>query len=156
VEENQLKVVGSPSVDLESLLPLEGADLSHQFEISLRPEIALSEYKGLAIESELEPVLDQEVESAIDNLKTQQAHPEPAGESGLPENGLALVKVEWVVGMETVLSRDGLRVSPESPTPGCEPEAFRKAMLGAKDGEVREIPMTIPEDFEREDARGKR
>lgn len=155
VEENQLKVVGSPSVDLESILPLEGADLSHQFEISLRPEIALSEYKGLAIESELEPVLDQEVESAIENLKTQQAHPEPAGADGLPEFGLALVKVEWIVGAETVLSRDGLRVSPESPTPGCEPEAFRRGMIGAKDGEVREIPMTIPEDFEREDVRGK-
>jgi trigger factor len=155
VEENQLKVVGSPSVDLESILPLEGADLSHQFEVSLRPEIALSEYKGLSIESELEPVLDQEIESALENLKQQQAHPEPAGEPGLPEGGLALVKVEWVAGGETVLSRDGLRVSPDSPTPGCEPEAFRKALLGAKDGEVREIPMTIPEDFEREDVRGK-
>jgi trigger factor len=155
VEENHLKVVGSPSVDLESILPLEGTDLSHQFEVSLRPEIALSEYKGLAIESELEPVLDQEVDGAIENLKVQQAHPEPAGEAGLPEGGLALVKVEWFVGAESVLSRDGLRISPEAPTPGCDPEAFRKALTGAKDGDVREVAMTIPEDFEREDLRGK-
>jgi trigger factor len=155
VEENKLKVVGSPSVDLESILPLEGADLSSQFEVSLRPDIALAEYKGLPIESELEPVLDQEVDGAIENLKAQQAHPEPAGESGLPEGGLALVKVEWVVGAETVLSRDGLRISPETPTPGCEAEPFRKALLGAKDGDVRDVPMEIPEDFEREDLRKK-
>jgi trigger factor len=155
VEENKLKVVGNPSVDLESLLPLEGADLSHQFEISLRPEIVLDTYKGLAIESELEPVLDQEVEAAVDNLKVQQAHPEPAGDAGLPTDGLALVKVEWLVGAESILSRDGLRISPEAPTPGCDPEAFKKALVGAKDGDVREIAMTIPEDFEREDLRGK-
>jgi trigger factor len=155
VEENKLKVVGSPSVDLESILPLEGADLSSQFEVSLRPDIALAEYKGLPIESELEPVLDQEVDSAIENLKAQQAHPEPAGESGLPEGGLALVKVEWIAGTETVLSRDGLRISPETPTPGCEPAAFSKALLGAKDGDVRDVPMEIPEDFEREDLRKK-
>jgi trigger factor len=155
VEENQLKVVGSPSVDLEKILPLEGADLSHAFEVSLRPEIALSEYKGLPIESELEPVLDQEVESALENLRAQQAHPEPAGEAGLPEGGLALVKIEWLAGPESVLTRDGLRISPDAPTPGCEPEAFRRGVIGAKDGEVREVPMTIPEDFEREDLRGK-
>ncbi len=155
VEENSLKVVGNPSVDLESLLPLEGADLAHQFEISLRPEIVLSTYKGVAIESELEPVLDQEVEAAVDNLKIQQAHPEPAGEAGIPVDGLALVKVEWIAGGETVLSRDGLRVSPEAPTPGCDAEAFKKALTGAKDGDVREIAMTIPEDFEKEDLRGK-
>ncbi len=155
VDENQLKVVGSPTVDLEKLTPIEGADLSHAFEVSLRPEIALGEYKGLSIESELEPVVDQEVENTLENFKAQQAHPEPAGDAGLPENGLALVKVEWLYGSETVLSRDGLRISPDAPTPGCDPEAFKRAIEGAKDGETREIAMTIPEDFEREDLRGK-
>ena len=155
VDENQLKVVGSPSVDLEKLLPIEGADLSHAFEVSLRPEIALGDYKGLSIESELEPVVDQEIDNTLENFKAQQAHPEPAGEAGLPENGLALVKVEWLVGSETVLSRDGLRVSPDNPTPGCDPAAFQKAVVGAKDGEVREIAMTIPDEFEREEFRGK-
>lgn len=155
VDENQLKVVGSPTVDLEKLTPIEGADLSHAFEVSLRPEIALGEYKGLPIESELEPVVDQEVENTLENFKAQQAHPEPAGDAGLPENGLALVKVEWLHGSETVLSRDGLRISPDAPTPGCDPEAFKRAIQGAKDGETREVAMTIPEDFEREDLRGK-
>jgi trigger factor len=155
VEENQLKVVGHPRVDLDAIQPLEGADWSHEFEVSLRPDISLSEYKGLEIESELEPVLDQEVESAIGSLKAQQAHPEPAGEAGLPSDGLALVKIEWLLGSDVVLSRDGLRISPEAPTPGCEPQAFQSAMTGARDGQVREVAMTIPEDFEREELRGK-
>ncbi len=155
VDENQLKVVGSPTVDLEKVTPLEGADFSHAFEVSLRPEIQLQEYKGLSIESELEPVVDQEIDAALENFKVQQAHPEPAGDSGLPENGLALVKVEWLSGTDVVLTRDGLRIGPDAPTPGCDPEAFKTAVLGVKDGETREIPMTFPEDFEREDLRGK-
>jgi trigger factor len=155
VDENQLKVVGSPTVDLEKLNPIEGGDFSHEFEVSLRPDIALQEYKALSIESELEPVVEQEIDAALENFKAQQAHPEPAGDVGLPENGLALVKVEWLAGSDVVLSRDGLRIGPDAPTPGCDPEAFKTAVLGAKDGDVREIPMTFPEDFEREDLRGK-
>lgn len=155
VEENSLKVVGHPRVDLETIKPLEGVDWSSTFEVSLRPEIELGTYTGISIESELEQVLDPEVDSAVASLKVQQAHPEPAGDAGLPEEGLALAKVEWLAGDEAVLSRDGLRVSPQTPTPGCEPAAFQRALVGAKDGEVRTVDMTFPADFERENLRGK-
>jgi trigger factor len=154
VTENKLKVVGSSRLDLDSISVLEGADLAQQFEVSLRPEIELGEYKGLSIESELEPVMEQEVDSAIDSFKTQQAHPEAAGEEGLPLFGLALAKVSWLHGDEVVLERDGLRLSPETPSPGTDPEAFKAAMLGAKDGETREVPLEFPMDFERVDLRG--
>ena len=155
VEQNALKVVGHPRVDLEAIQPLEGVDWSSTFEVSLRPEIQLENYKGVSIESELEQVLDPEVDSALGSLKAQQAHPEPAGDAGLPEDGLALGKVEWLSGEEVVFARDGLRLSPEQPTPGCEPGAFLKALTGAKDGEARTIPMTFPPDFDKEELRGK-
>jgi len=155
VEQNSLKVVGHPRVDLEAIQPLEGADWSSNFEVSLRPEIELGTYKGIAIESELEQVLDPEVDSAVESLKVQQAHPEPAGDAGLPEDGLALAKVEWLAGDEIVLTRDGLRISPQTPTPGCDPQVFQNALAGAKDGEVRTVAMTFPADFERENLRGQ-
>lgn len=155
VEEGSLKVVGHPRVDLETIQPLEGADWSSTFEVSLRPEIELGTYKGIPIESELEQVLDPEVDSAVASLKVQQAHPEPAGDAGLPEEGLALAQIEWLAGEEIVLTRAGLRLSPQSPTPGCDPQAFQSALVGAKDGEVRQVAMTFPGDFERESLRGQ-
>ena len=146
VKENELKVVGFQRVDLEKVSVLEGADFSHELEVSLRPEITLGAYKGLEIASELEPVMDQEVESAIVNLRQQQSRPEPAGDEGLPKDGVAVAKVEWLTGSgEVVLSRD-VRVSPQSPTPGTDAAAFESALLGAKDGEVRDVAMTIPSD----------
>jgi len=155
VEENALKVVGYQRVDPDAVQALEGVDFSHQFEISLRPEIEIGEYKGLPIESQLEPVLDQEVQGAIESFRVQQAHPEPAGDAGLPRDGLALTRVEWLAGEEVVLERAGMRLTPRTPTPGADPAAFEAALLGAKDGEVREVPMTFPADFEREDLREK-
>lgn len=155
VKENQLRVVGFQRVNLDEVKILEGTDFSHAFEVSLRPEFTLKEYKGVAVESQLEPVMDQEVDAAIENLKLQQSHPEPAGDEGLPETGMALAKVEWVVDGNVLLTRDGLRVSPQSPTPGTEPEAFKQALTGAKDGETRDIAMTVPQDFDKAELRGK-
>lgn len=155
VKDNQLKVVGFQRVNLDEIRVLEGTDFSHAFEVSLRPEITLKEYKGLAVESQLEPVMDQEIENAIENIKLQQSQPEPAGDAGLPENGMALAKVEWMNGSESILTRDGLRVSPNSPTPGTDADAFKKALTGAKDGETREVAMTFPADFDKTELRGK-
>lgn len=155
VKENKLKVVGFQRVNLDEVKVLEGTDFDHAFEISLRPEITLGDYKGVKVESELEPVMDQEVDAAIENVKLQQSHPEPAGDEGLPENGMALAKVQWLADGVEVLTRDGLRVSPSSPTPGVDAAAFKEALTGAKDGETREIAMTFPADFDRTELRGK-
>jgi trigger factor len=155
VKENSLKVVGFQRINVDDVKILEGADFSHQFEVSLRPEVELGDYKGIEIESELEPVMDHEVDDALKNFRMQQAQPDPAGEPGLPLDGMALAKVEWFHEGESVLARDGLRLSPETPTPGVDPEAFKSALLGVKDGETREMPMVFPEDFDKVELRGK-
>lgn len=155
VKENSLKVVGFQRVNLDKVTVLEGADFTQAVEVSLRPEITLGTYKGITLESELEPVTEREVDDAIANLKLQRSQPEPAGEEGLPADGMALAKVEWLAGAESVLARDGLRISPRTPPPGVDPAAFEKALTGAKDGETRECGLTFPAEFERAELRGK-
>ncbi len=156
VRENSLKVVGFQRINLGESPILEGVDFSHAFEVSLRPEIELQEYKGLEVESQLEPVMENEIENAIENLKREQATPEPAGESGLPvEDGLAIAKVEWLVGGKTVLERDDVRLSPMTPTPGTDADLFKTALSGAKDGDVKEIAMKVPAEFPEENLRGQ-
>jgi trigger factor len=155
VKENGLKVVGFQRINLEQVTVLAGADFSQQVDVSLRPEITLGTYKGLALESELEPVTEREVTDAIENLKLQRSQPEPAGEAGLPADGMALAKVEWLAGAETILARDGIRLSPRTPPPGVDPAAFEAALVGAKDGETRECALSFPQEFERPELRGK-
>lgn len=156
VGENELKIVGFQRVNLDEVKILDGVDWKQSFEVSLRPEIALGNYKGIEVESELEPVMDNEIVEAITNLKAQQARPDPAGEAGLPADGLAVAKVQWFHGDEVVLDRDGLRVGPRQPTPGIEAAAFEAALVGAKDGDVREMDMVFPQEFDKEHLRGQK
>jgi trigger factor len=156
VQQHSLKVVGFQKVNLDELVNLpHGTDLSTGFEVSLRPEITLGNYIGLTITNELTPVTEQEIEQAIQNVKVQNSHPEAAGDEGLPENGIALAKIEWLVNGETVLNADGHRVTPAQPTPGVDEAAWKAAIVGAKNGDVREVAMTVPDTFNKEEHRGK-
>lgn len=155
VAENELKPVGHQRVPLDELELASGKDIEQSFEISLRPEFQLGNYKGLTVESELAPVMDQEIEAAIEDLRRQRATPEKAGDEGLPEDGVTVCKLEWKVDGATIMEREGLRLSPLQPVPGNDPEAYTKALTGAKEGDVVEVPLTVPEDFDKEDLRGK-
>lgn len=155
VKENDLKPIGVERIAADQLAVSDNGDFGHEFEISLRPEIELGQYKSLEIESQLAPVMDEEIEAAIEDVRRQRAKPEPAGDEGLPEDGMVLCKVRWVVDDETILERDGLRLLPVDPIPGVDADAYKAALVGAKDGEERELELTIPEEFEKEELRGK-
>lgn len=157
VKENDLKIVGFQRVNLDDVKILEGVDWQQSFEVSLRPEIQLgTEYKGVAIESELAAVMDAEVDDALKSVRMQLSRPEPAGDAGVPSDGMIVGKIEWLDGSDVVLSRDGLRLSPAQPTPGVDAAAFEKALTGARDGDAREVEMTFPAEIEKAELRGKK
>ncbi|NUP97676.1 MAG: trigger factor [Planctomycetaceae bacterium] len=153
IDENKLRPLNNPQVDFGEVLA--GVDFAHSFEFPLRPEFQLAEYKGLELESSLPPILDEEIEAAIDQARKNQAHPEPIGDDGLPEDGMALCKVTLLHEGAQVWERDGLRISPSTTLPGVDGATFKAAMTGKKDGDTVECPITFPEDFEAADARGK-
>lgn len=155
IRENDLKPVGQQQVVVDEVKVEEGQFVQSSFHVSLRPEITLGEYKGLEVESELEPVLDQEVEAALADLRRQRSRLEPAGDEGCPEDGVTLCKVRWEKDGEVLLEREGLRFSPTQPPTDLDPDAFRKAMIGARPGDVHELAVRIPAEFEREELRGQ-
>jgi trigger factor len=156
VAEKELKIVGFQRVNLDEVKILEGVDWQQSFEVSLRPEITLGKYTGLAIESELEPVMGPDIEAALENLKQQQARPEPAGDAGVPADGMIVGKIQWLHKEVVVLERDGVRLSPKAPTPGTDAKAFETGLAGAKDGETRDIEMTFPAEIDKEELRNQK
>lgn len=153
VTENKLRPFQHPRLDIGDVLI--NVDFVRQFELNLRPEFELGEYKGLEIESALPPIVDDEVEAAIEQARQNQAHPEPAGDEGLPADGMALAKVELLFQDAVVWTRDGLRLSPKATVPGVEPHALESALVGRRDGEVATCPIRFPSDFEHEAARDR-
>lgn len=155
IQEQKFKPLTNPNLDLGEGTVLAGVGYSYGFTINLRPEFQLGQYKGVEIASEKKPVSDEEVEAAIEQVAKNNARPEPAGDAGLPEDGMAVARVEFLWNGQTLFMRDGLRLSPASPIVGVEAEASKKALTGAKDGSILDLEATFPNDVEPEEARGQ-
>ena len=154
IKEHELRPLSNPHAHFDQEI-LAGQSFDGDFEVDLRPEFELGQYKGLTATTTLDAVTDEEVEAAIEQAARGNARPEPAGEEGLPEDGMALCKVELLFGDEVVFTREGMRLGPGVAVPGVDPDAFKEGMSGATDGAVVEVPVQFPEDFEKEEARGK-
>jgi trigger factor len=155
VQENNLRPLGSPRVPRDSFSLEDDGSFKLDFEVQLKPEFPLPDYKDQTIESELAPVLDQELEATLDDLRRQHSSPEPAGDEGLIAGGMALCDLQWMHGEEVVLERSGLRLGLDAPPPGVDPEVWEKAFEGKQDGEQTEVAMTLPDTLESEAARGQ-
>ncbi len=157
VEEQSLRPLAHPRLDKEDLKSKLTADAGFEldFEISLRPEIELPAYKGTVVESELEAVMDQEVQDALVEIRRQQSRPEPAEDSGIEEQGVFLCTVEFLLDGQSCFRRENLRLSPMTTPPGVDPDVFHAAVLGKKKGETIEMATKIPPYVEDVAARGK-
>lgn len=157
VEDGELAPAAAPRVQVADF-PGAGEDLNTEFEIPLRPEIELGQIEGLQVEGRSVGVSDEEVESALEDLKRQNSRVEAAGDEGLEAEGMMLCQISYVVDGESepCLEREGMRLSPKTTPWGVLQEDFEKKILGAKVGDEREFSVEIPDEFPVEEARGKK
>ncbi len=154
VAEKELRPVGQPRLLLEDMKIEEDGGFTCRVGLSLRPEYTLGEYKGLATEAPKVGVTDEEVMTAIEQFKESQGRPEPAA-NGLLEDGMALARLELFHGEESLMARDGIRLSAKVVPPGLDEEAYKAGMVGSVADAVVEVPMTFPDDFQPEALRGE-
>ncbi len=158
INQHSLRPATQPRIDLEKSKPAPGADWSAEFELLLRPELQLGKIEGLEVEARPVAVGEEELVETLAELGRAHSRPEPAGEAGLSESGMALAKLEFFreAGTEPIFARDGIRISSKSPPPGVDKGVFEAALHGARAGETREFDLVFPASFPVEDARGTR
>jgi len=155
VEDEGLEPAANPRVHPDDVQLERGEDFVHSFELVLKPEFELGEYKGCEVDGQAIEVDDDDVDAALADVKRQQSHPEPAGEEGLPKDGMALAKIQIMLGERVLQEREGLRISPAEPIPGLDAETYAEALVGVQDATEVDIPYQFPEEAPVEEVRGK-
>ena len=156
VKDEELRPAAHPDITGEQLEVLIGTDLKLDFDLCLRPDIELGDLKGLEIRVPKIEIGDDELDHALEDVKNRQSSAVKAEEGeGLEEKGMALAKMTFMLGAEVLNEREGMRVGPEQPLPGIDPEAYKQALIGAEVGAEIELPMVFSDDFPEEKARGE-
>src|SRR5690554_6662023 len=147
-------IVSDPmNVDLDFEKISRDKDFEVSFEVAIRPEVEIENYKGIEVKKVETEVSDKEITDHIDTLLAQNATLEP--KDGVIENGdTAIFDFE---GFQDDVAFEGgkaenfsLEIGSGQFIPG-----FEEGMLGLKAGESRDVNVTFPEQYQAENLAGK-
>lgn len=156
-DEQNLAAISEPNLDVEAVvLPTEGP-LTFEFDIEVRPEFDLPQWKGLKIEKPVAKITDEDVKARIQEVLADRAELETV-ESGAKAG-------ESVVEVEIVASKDGKEVARTAGQrvnllstlrlADATVEGFDKLLAGAKAGEERKTKVKISSESANEALRGQ-
>ena len=150
LEENKdLEIVTQPSVELKNVSK-DALELT--FKLILKPEFKLGDYKNLKVKKDKVEVTNEEVNSAIDEMKNRYA--EVQDKDGKVEKGdTAVIDFE---GFKDGVAFEGgkgenysLKIGSNTFIPG-----FEDQIIGMSKGEEKDVKVTFPEDYHSEELKG--
>jgi trigger factor len=153
VEENDLHPVDYPEIDIVEIG--EGKNFVYSAKVTVLPEVELGEYKGVEVKKAEYTVSDEEVNSSLKSMQEKNARIETRGEGGTVENGnIAIIDFKGFVDGVAFEGGEGTDYSLEIGS-GTFIGDFEEQIIGATAGEMREIKVTFPEEYGREELNGK-
>ena len=152
VQSAGLAVVGSPDLDLADL-PDKGDPLTFSFEVAVRPEAKLGDYKGVEAPRREPEVADEDIEAEIGRLRESLASLETVEKAA--DNGDYVV-IDFVGTVDGQEFEGGdargflLELGSSRLVPG-----FEEQLEGVSAGEQRTVNVTFPDEYQAEHLAGK-
>lgn len=156
-EEQKLSAISEPDFDFEAIdVPDEGA-MTFEFDIEVRPEFALPEWKGLKIEKPVREFSDADVAETLRSVLTRRGRLVPC--DGPAEAGDYISTNLTFKHQGDVLAsaqEEVIRIRPTLSFRDGNIEAFDKLMVGVRAGETREGEALLSDDAPNAALRGQK
>jgi len=145
--------IGDPSIEMVSAPEDEGQALKFKFEVGVRPEAKLGDYKGLEVGKEEKEVPDEIVDTEVERVREGFARLEPVEREAAAGDSLLIDFEGFVDGsaFQGGTAEDYLLALGS----GQLIEGFEEQLAGAKPGEDREVKVTFPADYQAEHLAGE-
>ena len=155
-EESGLSVISEPDIDFEAVtLPDEGP-MTFEFDIEVRPDFTLPEWKGLKIEKPVRDFTDEDVDKHILAMRKRNGHRQPR-EGAIEAGDLATLSATFREDGRLVsrIEKETIEVKPVLSFADGKLEGFDELVTGARIGESRNATITLTQDAPNESLRGK-
>lgn len=152
LEENNINPVDYPEIDVVEIG--EGKDFVYSAKVVVKPEVELGEYKGLEVAKVEYEVNAEEVEKQLASMQEKNARIE-AKEAGEIANG-DIATIDFKGFMDGVAFEGGEGTDFELEIgSGTFIDTFEEQLVGSKVDDKKEINVTFPENYGREELNGK-
>jgi trigger factor len=145
--------IGDPSIEMVSTPEDEGEPLEFKFEVGVRPEAKLGEYKGLEVGREEKEVPDEIVDTEVERIREGFARLEQVDRESAEGDSLLIDFEGFLDGsaFQGGAAEDYLLGLGS----GQLIEGFEEQLVGSKGGEEREVNVTFPADYQAEHLAGE-
>lgn len=152
IKAENLQVVDRPQVDVQQIGA--GQELKYTLEVFVKPDVTLGEYKGVAVEKNVEKVTDEAVDARIQNDVERASTTQDVTDRAV-ENG-DIVNLDYAGSVDGVAFEGGtaqgqsLTIGSGMFIPG-----FEEQMVGMNIGEERDLSVKFPEQYHADSLAGK-
>ena len=152
IKAENLQVVDRPQVDVQQIGA--GQELKYTLEVFVKPDVTLGEYKGVAVEKNVEKVTDEAVDARIQNDVERASTTQDVTDRAV-ENG-DIVNLDYAGSVDGVAFEGGtaqgqsLTIGSGMFIPG-----FEEKMVGMQIGEERDLSVKFPEQYHADNLAGK-
>ena len=150
MQEANVEPISRPSVDIKSMDAM-GVTLVYTFEVM--PEVKLGNYVGLDYAVKETVVTDEEFDNEINRMRKTYA--EMVTVDGEAENGDTVV-IDYT-GLKDGVEFDGGKAEGHNLVLGSKSfiPGFEDQLIGVKTGDVKDVNVTFPEDYQAKDLAGQ-
>ena len=152
LEENNVRPVDYPQIEVVEVG--EGKDLVYKAKVTTYPEVTLGDYKGLEVEEVSYEVKEEDIEKQLADMQARNARVETK-EEGTVENGnIAVIDFKGFIDDVAFEGGEG-KDYPLEIGSGSFIDNFEEQLVGLKVGESKDVNVTFPEAYGKEDLNGK-
>ncbi|MEQ3634177.1 trigger factor [Thalassolituus sp.] len=151
VQDEDLKLAGMPN--FEPTVDEDGKDLEFKATFEVYPEITLADFSAIEVEQKAAEVTDADLENMLTNLQKQHAKWEESTEAAV-DGDQVVIDFEGFIDGEAF---EGGKAAGYSLTLGSNSmiPGFETGLIGAKAGEEKTLDVAFPEDYHKEELKGK-
>ena len=151
VKESGLEIVARPDVEITDISKADGVKIKAT--VITKPEVEISDYKGIEVEKEVKTVTDEDVDKQADSLREKNARVITVDDRAAEMGDDVVIDFE---GMKDGVPFEGgkaenynLAIGSGNFIPG-----FEEQIVGHKTGEEFTITVKFPEDYQAEELKG--
>lgn len=152
LNEENIRPVDYPQIDIVELG--EGKELVYTATVTTYPEIELGEYKGLDIKKPVYEVEDAEIDKQIKEMQEKNARVEVKTEGNVAKGDIAVIDFKGYIDGVAFEGGEGSDYSLEIGS-GTFIDNFEDQLIGLAVGDKKEVNVTFPETYGKEDLNGK-
>ncbi|MFW6171163.1 MAG: trigger factor [Planctomycetota bacterium] len=143
-DEHEFSAIGEPDLDLDAVSIPDDGPLTFEFDIEVRPEFDVPQWKGLTLRRTVREHSDEEVEAELQKLLAKRGRMVDR-EGPVEPNDILDVRIQVTADGKEIMKSDkvGVRALPALSLRDATIENFGELIVGAGKGESRTTKVTI-------------